>query len=364
MLETIREYAAEQLAAMGETDELRRRHAEFFVALAERAEEGWLGPAQRSWLDRLDAEQGNLRAALTWLESTDRAEAVLALVGGIRYFWVTRGAWREGRRWVEPALERTTGERSLSRAKALGAAGMFAYPLGDLEAARAYAEESLAAFREFGTPAEIGRALGGLAAKITGLGDVDRARILFEEAAVHLRAGGDRVNLATALGNLADLATRRSAESLLDEALALHRELGRVHGAQYSLYNLAFLRHQTGRDVEAVSMARESLLLSHRLGDVRYALLSLSLLGSLVAGRGDPVVAARLLGAAEAERVRLELALAGTPEGELHETTIDEVRSSLGAEAFEAAFAAGSAMTLDEAVVLALEHSPRARQTA
>jgi tetratricopeptide (TPR) repeat protein len=288
-----------------------------------------------------------------------QAEGVLTLVGGIRYFWVTRGAWREGRRWVEPALERTSGKRSLARAKALGAAGMFAYPLGDLEAAKAHAEESLAEFREFGSTAEIGRPVGGLAAKLAALGDLEGAGNLFEEAAVHLRVGGDRFNLAVALGNLADLATRRgdyaSAESLLEEALALYRKLGREHGVQYSLYNLAFLQYQNGRDDEAVSTASESLLFSHRLGDARFAMLSLSLLGSLAVRQGDRRQAARLLGAAETKRVRLGLALSGTPEGELHEKSINELRVTLGVRAFNDAFAEGGSRTLDETVASVLE---------
>ena len=328
--------------------------------LAEQAEAGWLGDEHTAWVDRFDAEHDNLRAALGMLESAGQADSVLELVGRTRFFWASRGAWLEGLRWVEPALERTKDERSRRRARALGAAGMFAFPLGNLEDAKKYAEDSVAIFRELGDSAEIGRALGGLGAKVSALGDVAEARRLFEEAAVHLRAAGERFSLALVLGNLADLAIREAdyqrAESLLEEALVLYREVG--HGAHNGIFNLAFLRYQTGRHDQALSAAAESLALSHEVGDSKFAILSLVVLGALATRRYNPELAARLLGAAEAERTRISLSIAGTPEGDLQESTLEAVRGALGVEAFETAFAEGRSLSLEQSVALATADIP------
>jgi hypothetical protein len=141
----------------------------------------------------------------------------------------------------------------------------------------------------------------------------------------------------------------------LEEALGLYREVGREHGVQYSLYNLAALRLRTGRALEAASAARESLAISHRLGDVRFVLLNLSLLGSVASMLGDADASARLVGAAEAERARIGLSFAGTAEGELHQRTIEDLRAALGSEALDAIFDETAALGLDDAVAFALE---------
>ena len=186
-----------------------------------------------------------------------------------------------------------------------------------------------------------------------------------KKPAHYLRVGGDLTSLGLVLGNLADLATRvgdfERADSLLQEALELYRSLGWKHGANNALHNLAFLRFRRGVEAEAMTLARESLLLSQRFGDVRFAILSLSLLGSLFARSAEPEDATRLFGAAEAERLRMGMTLAGTPEGQLQDETLGELRSSLGIEAFDAAFAAGTAMTLEEAVAFAVEQRTNAR---
>jgi hypothetical protein len=147
---------------------------------------------------------------------------------------------------------------------------------------------------------------------------------------------------------------RTGAESLLEEALTLFRETGREHGVQYSLYTLASLRLQTGRAPEAASAAKESLVISHRLGDVRFILLNLSLIGGVAAKLDDLRVGAKLVGAAEAERKRIGLSFAGTEEGELHQRTIEELRSNLGDELLRATFAEAGLLALDDAVAFAL----------
>jgi tetratricopeptide (TPR) repeat protein len=239
---------------------------------------------------------------------------------------------------------------------------MFALPLGDFEAARAYSEESVAVFREVGEPVEIGRALAGLGAKLAGLGEVARARELFEEAAELLRASGDTYPLALTLGNLADLAIRDGdharAEALLEEVLALHREPGGEHGTQAALHNLALLRLELGRDDEALAAATESLAFSHAVADARFAVLSLCVLAALAARRGDDAAAARLLGTADAERERVGFAFDGTPEAELGERTRDDVRGRLGAERFAEAFAEGRATAIADLVAASLERDP------
>jgi non-specific serine/threonine protein kinase len=148
---------------------------------------------------------------------------------------------------------------------------------------------------------------------------------------------------------------------LLEESLALYRELGREHGVQYSLYSLALLRLQSGHGSEAVSAASESLVLSHRLGDVRFAILNLFLLATLALRRGDAERAARLFGAAERERARVSLALSGTAEGELHSETHAETRGALGVERFDTVFAEGGAMALEEAIAYAIGEAPTNR---
>ena len=104
---------------------------------------------------------------------------------------------------------------------------------------------------------------------------------------------------------------------MLEEAVALHREIGTEHGLPHCLYTLAFLRFRAGREREAEAGAHEAVVLSHGNGDVRYAVLSLFLVGSIEARRGDPAAAARLLGAAEAERARIGLTLDPYPGEEL-----------------------------------------------
>ena len=295
MLETIREFARERLKVSDENDAVRKRHADFFVALAAQAEEGWRSPDQPAWVERLDVEQNNIRAALAWLEEIGETDPVLALVVGMASFWYTRGSWLEGSRWLDPALARTRGERTGVRAKALRAGSMFADPLGDHERSREYNEESLAILRELGDPAELGRALSALGVSTMMLGDVEQAHALFEEAALHLRRSRQRFNLALVLANQANLLLDEDparAESLLEEAVALHREIGTEHGLPHCLYTLAFLRFRAGREREAEAGAREAVVVSHGTGDVRYAVLSLFLLGSIEARRGDLDVSA------------------------------------------------------------------------
>jgi predicted ATPase len=150
MLETVREYVLERLEASGETDLLRQWHAGYFVALTEAAEPHIIGTDQAAWLNRLEAEHDNLRAALEWLLKHREVEAGLRLAGVLWIFWNVRGYRSEGRRWLEEALERSEGATTAMRAKALNGAGGLAYSQGDYAQATALYEQSLALWQELG----------------------------------------------------------------------------------------------------------------------------------------------------------------------------------------------------------------------
>ena len=360
MLETIREFAGERLEDGGETEELGQRHAEWVLGLAEQAESGMEGPDALSWHSRLEQEQDNLRAALAFLEESAQTDQQLELVGRIFEFWDSVGAFLEGRRWAEGALSGSHAGQSTRRAKALRAAAVCAWPLGDLTAAKVYAEESLSIFRELRDAKHTAWALNIRGAISGELGDEADAERLFEQARIQARKAGEARIVAFATTNLGDHALRRKdyerAATLTEEALALFRELGAAKHTAWALHNLALCLLRSGRGTEASVAATESLTLS---GAIFYRTLTLALLGSVAARRGHAELGARLLGGAATAWERLSLSLTGA-EADLYRETVEELHTTLGRERYEAAFAEGQAMALEDAIEYALEALPHA----
>ena len=247
------------------------------------------------------------------------------------------------------------GERSLRRAIALRVAAVLARSVGDLDRARIYAEESLGLRRELGDPG-VAHGLSALASISADRGDFLEAQRLYEEAAA-LGRGGDTQTRAMLSGSLADLAMRQGdyerALTLGEESLTLFRELGRDDGASWALFTVALCLFRTNREAEAVGLARESLELAHAAVEVETIVWVLLLLGAMATRRREANSAARLVGAAEALRARSELMLTGA-EAQLYETAIEELHRSLSPRTFEAAFAEGQMMSLDDAVEYAL----------
>ena len=174
MLETVREYGLERLAASGETDATRRGHAAFFLALAERAEPELTGREQGIWLDRLEVEHDNLRAALGWALEHE-GETALRLAAALWRFWADRSHLREGGRWLERALATAAPTVPASRLKALNGAGVIAMQLGDYQRAVALQEEGLALARAIGDQRGVSWALGDLAVVDAVRGNYERA---------------------------------------------------------------------------------------------------------------------------------------------------------------------------------------------
>ena len=231
MLETIREYARERLDGLPGAAGLRRRHAEHFLALAEQAEPHLTGPEAPGWLERLEVEHDNLRAALAWTaEAPERHELELRLATALQYFWRLRGHLSEGRRWLEAALARG-GEAPVGvRGRALHAAAVFVDRQGDRAQARRLYEEALALFRSAGDDRLVARTLAELGGISILEEDYERAVALYDETIPLFRESGDLRALTVTLSNLASVAGLQGdyerARELGLEALALARERG------------------------------------------------------------------------------------------------------------------------------------------
>ena len=230
MLETIREYAVERLEEAGETEEVRRRHAAWMLAVAQRADEGFRGPDARTIVLELAQEYDNLQAALAWMEELGELGLSLELIGASSRFWEVGGHWLEGRRWAESVLARSGDERTVRRAVALRVASGLAMVVGDFGSAKARGEEALEIFRELGETARIANLLTNLGSIAAELGDYAEAERLYGEAADAAREMDARSTLAFVTGNLGNLALVQGeyerAAARTEEALALFRDLG------------------------------------------------------------------------------------------------------------------------------------------
>jgi predicted ATPase/class 3 adenylate cyclase len=304
MLETIREFATEQLDTSGEADEIGRRHAEFYVALAETAFPNMRGNP-KEWLDRLDHEHDNIRAALDWLEASGETELALRLAGAASRFWYLRAYFAEGRRRLESVL--SADERpTAARGRALNGAAVMAANSGDIPAARRWAEEGLDIHRALDDAWGAAYSIYMLAFMASEENDFSRAKPLFEESLRAFRELGDEHYTLLAIDGLSwtyeefgDPGRRRA---MLEDVLLQARAQSNEGVTAIALGQLASFARNEGRIEEALSMLRESLRIGRDLGD-RGAIHQV--LGSLartlaVAERSD--VAAVVLSGSDALR--------------------------------------------------------------
>ena len=399
MLETVREYALERLQEAAEETETRRRHAAYCLSLAEHADPGQAVP--KPWLDRLQAEHDNLRAALAWTIDRDQ-ETALRLAGGLWRFWSQQGYWSEGRSWLERGLAGGATAPPVARATALGGVGMIAKDQGDFVHAQHCFEESLAIAELIGDEHRAARVLRSLGIVSSNQSEFDRAEELFTEALVRLRslqvqdlpaigscladlglvaerrgdprraiayfeealplarASGDQVFAAILLSNLSgaymSIDNWARGEALAEEALVQSRNLGDRFGTAINLYNLADCVQRRGETAGAWERYRESLVITHELGERQLASRILDRVANLLAVAGLPRPASHLLGAAAAQRREIGDTLFPIEEESVAET-IATTRTALGEEAFQAAWEAGESLSPVQAVaeVLAID---------
>jgi predicted ATPase/transcriptional regulator with XRE-family HTH domain len=351
MLETIREFGLERLEAAGEEAATHRAHADHYLTLVKTASPELAGSQQQAWLERLETEHDNFRVALGWTIDNEPARGT-QLANGLVRFWHQRGHIAEGRAWCE----RTAAVSGLSpdqHARTLADAGLMAWANGDWTESERLYQRSLDVYRsagEEGTGAAT--ALGMLAIMALNRGDRSRGRSLNEECVSLFRRLGDRARLAAALGNLGVMAERdddyTEAAALVTEALALYREVGDQAGVARMLENLGVYAKLQDDLARAAEFYRESLELSRALNYTPHLTALMVNVADLAVTAGEPVTAARLFGASETLGEASGVGLLPS-QAETRERGIAETRELLGQAAFQAAWAAGRTLSIDDA---------------
>lgn len=386
LLEILRQYGLEKLAASGQMEETRRRHRDYYLHLTQAAELELEGPAQLHWLNRMEQEHDNIRAALRWSIEQARDDAAARMGSGMWRFWLSRGYLGEGRLWLRQALE-LVPEPSHTRARALLALSILAFLHEGYSVSSADAEEALALFRELGEIRGMGTALLNCGVIWLGNGDYERAIASFEEslplcaqanyahgvilslssmgqAAMQLgeyaraqaletesiaraREAGDS---RTEAGALTDLGITfyvqgEYAQALryFDESLAMRRMQGDRGGAAHTLFYLGRVALEQEQAAKARAYFEESFALRLALGDVEGQAAALEGLGALAAQAGDGAIAARCFGGAEAARERVRSPAQGIDRA-FSERWMTAARELLGEEAFARELAAGRAL--------------------
>ena len=360
LLETIRQYGQEKLCGSADEAEVRRRHAAFFVELAERVEPKLSGPEQVGRLDELERENGNFRVVMGWALAGGEAGMVARLGWALRRFWLLHGHQGEGRRWMEALLERDVPPGPRSRAALVAA--LMSHAQGDYEACEAYAPEALTLSRRVGDEPCAAYALTLLGLAQMRRGNIEEATVRFEGSLPLLRRSGEEQTVPLVLvwlGNVALVAGDRGrATRLFEEALALARQREDGLGTNIALYNLAQVALSEVDLPPAAAMLEEGLASSRQMGDQANLSYFLEGLAVVAGARGEARRAALMLGAAQGSMDEAGAPVYNyyMPDRSLYDRTLAVARSRLGEEAFAEAWAEGRAMASGVAVEHALGH--------
>jgi predicted ATPase/DNA-binding SARP family transcriptional activator/DNA-binding CsgD family transcriptional regulator len=398
MLEPIRQYAREKLEESGEDEEVQRRHTGFFLALAEDAEPRLRGPEDMEWLERLEAEHDNMRAALSWTLERGEVELGLRLSGALMLFWEAHGHYSEGRRWLERVWGMKGTASAAVRVKALygvcqmahlqddtdraeatalegielcaepeidgGFAALFRWKLGyamrlrgDFQRAKELLEESLTLSREADDKRGIADALLELGLISLYLDDHERAKECFEEGIDLCRRLGYGLRLADLLNSLGYVFLLEGdferGATLSEEAAVLYRERGYKGGLQWGLNNVGWASLLQGDHRRAEASFEECLTLCLELGDSLTPPKSLEGLACIFGAEGQTERAARLFGAAAA--LREAVGSEHMPEEDARsEPYLAAARARLDETSWEEAWTEGGAMSMDQAIEFAL----------
>ena len=355
LLESVRDFALEQMTSCEEGESAGRAHARYFLELSEHASPQLVGGTQRAWFLRLEREHGNLRVALRWLWEHGENEPALRMAGALGYFWEVRGYLREGEQALEEALARMPDANPRLRAKVLNRLGSLLI-WQEEERSGVVIEQALTLGRALKDPDIIARSLSQLGRRAAIFeASEERLRVaveLLEEALALRRQMGDRRGAAIVQTQLAGIALRQReyerAERLADEALVAYREAGDDTGATVPLAFLGLAAGEQGDTARATALMQQGLEASSHLLDRRLLLMASEfVVWWLAAEQGDPEQLAVLLGAAEAMSDGIGPIQSGwrktrTPKA------MAALQARLGRELLEAALRKGRALSFSQ----------------
>ena len=364
LLETIRQYAHEHLIESGEGAAVCERHQAFYMALAEEASSLLAGPQQTACLHRLESEHDNLRAVLEWssarlsLEQDDK-EVVLRVAGALYPFWLVRGYFTEGRKWLTDALASTFPQvRTRTRAKALIVAGAMARMQGDYAEAHVSVEQSLTLFQELEDKTGYSRSLLHLGLIAHAQGNYALAYPLFEQSLAICQELEDKQGIARCFMGLGKVALVQgdyvAAQLSLEQSLAIREELEDKQGVALSFLNLGVVALCRGDYPLAHSLLEQSLIIHQELEDKLGIAYSLEGFARLALVRDEPEKAAFLWGVEEAVREAMSIPFPPS-ERTRHEQQVIQAHNAMGQPAFAAAWAHGRTLTWEQAIRIALK---------
>jgi predicted ATPase/DNA-binding SARP family transcriptional activator len=417
LLETVRQYTREKLLQAGEAEAVRNRHLAFFLQYAKEAEPKLRSAKQLAWLDRLDTEHDNLRTALAWALERGKHDQALELAGALAYFWVLRGYFSEGLKWLDEALrgsEREQGEKSAIgnhtptpgemalRAKALYAACWCHFATFGLKRARTAVEESLRLWRELGDrwwtavalelqalmmsfehdyetalarleegvslareledPWPLATCLIRFGDALKPRGDAGRARPYLEEGVAVARRVGDNILLSEGLRELGALyyaeGNLEAAASLTAEALAHGRATRSLPHVFLALFQLVIIACLQGDPEKAKGYSVESWALAKDTGSLFAVGFTVWCFGLAASFGGEPGRGVRLLAATDTILRQQGVDLTGAegePSVKVYKQALEKAQGQLGPAAFDAAWAEGQQLTVEQAITLATE---------
>ena len=356
MLQTIREYAGERLEESGESEEIRDRHVDAFCSLATTAAPNLFGEDQKMWLDRLELDHDNFRAALDWCVSQEDADRAMRLAGSFWRFWQMRGHLHEGRARLTSILAIPGGDRNRdARARALEAAGGIAYWQGDMPAAQAFYDECLDLRRGGDDRRELANAIYNASfPNMVDRKDLNVSQVLLEEALPVYRELADDAGISQcqwAIGNLLYFKAKYGdAIPALDEAIELFRKAGNHFGLGWALHTRALCALRTDDVSGARNYMTEALGLFSKAGDLSGIALMLDDASEVAMMEGDRPGAIQLASAASAHQATVGAGLGSV-------LNLEEPRSrreDVAGEDDERAWNQGQVMTIEQAVALAL----------
>ncbi|MDF5758116.1 ATPase [Spongiactinospora sp. TRM90649] len=365
LIDTLRDYGEEWLKKLGQMEDMRQRHRDYYLRLAKTGEHAWSGRRQLYWFIRMRQEHDNVRTALDYCLTNPRHHKVaLELLTALWFMWVACGFAREGRLYLERALS-ANPEASKERCKALWVLSYVCSAQGDIEAAQHWAEQCSSEAVKVGDSGAVILAtkMQGTAAALAG--DPQKATALLG-VAIEFNRSGPELNPGL-LPAILELAFVLIAQGEPNEAEALLRDLrhtcdqrGELWLRSYAHWATSLAQRALNRPSDALDNVREALRIKEHFHDVLGAMMCLEAMASIAADSGHAERAAHLLGAAETNWPLFGLPLLGSPFfGAEHEQCVKECKKLMGESAYDECFLQGARLNLEEAIAFALEDDTR-----